>query len=272
MSNPYTIGADPELFLKRGNNFISAEDKYGPIIPGTKKKPFEVKGGAIQVDGVATEFNIDPAKNFEEFYRNIRLVVSDLRTRVQKHDNQIGLKPIPTAVFDKEYFFSLPKHTLELGCEPDYNAYKDAAPNPRPQTTEPFRTGSGHIHIGWTNGVDPKSLGHLKDCCLVTQTLDKYLLFASKDWDTDEKRRTLYGAAGSFRPKSFGVEYRPLSNAWLNSPRTIQAVYYITLGVMRGLETGTFDINYSPTERLVGENHTQKVLNKLHRYIPEVFK
>ena len=52
-----TVGADPELFVKKGRSFQSA---YG-MIPGTKQKPKKVIKGAVQVDGMALEFNIDRA-------------------------------------------------------------------------------------------------------------------------------------------------------------------------------------------------------------------
>jgi hypothetical protein len=51
-------------------------------------------------------------------------------------------------------------------------------------------------------------------------------------------RRELYGKAGAFRPKPYGVEYRVLSNRWLNSEALIRWVYNQSqLGMARrGLE------------------------------------
>ncbi len=40
----------------------------GLVIPDTaKEKPFPVTNGAVQVDGMALEYNIDPASTVEEF-------------------------------------------------------------------------------------------------------------------------------------------------------------------------------------------------------------
>jgi hypothetical protein len=65
------IGADPELFVfTRSGKPVSAHD----LIPGTKYEPHEVGNGAVQVDGVAAEFNIDPAANEDEFFFNIAFV------------------------------------------------------------------------------------------------------------------------------------------------------------------------------------------------------
>jgi hypothetical protein len=236
----FKIGCDPELFLMKDGKFVSVEDNRGPLIPGTKKKPFAVKGGAIQVDGVAAEFNIDAADNFEQFFGNIKSVVGELRNRIRKIDASYQLTATPTATFDRRYFDNLPKHTLELGCEPDYNAHTDGKPNPRPQTSEPFRTGSGHIHIGWCDKAEPFSQGHMLDCILVAKALDETLYKASTGWDNDKKRQQLYGQPGSFRPKSYGMEYRPLSNVWVKSPKTIKYVYDIAIGVMKEIDSGTY--------------------------------
>lgn len=269
----FKLGADPELFLqdRRTGEFVSAETRDGPLIPGTKAKPYEVKNGAIQVDGVAAEFNIDPSNTFEEFFGNISSVVGQMKGMIDKKREGLKLVPSPTATFNDAYFRSLPAHTLELGCEPDFNAYKNGEPNPRPQTNEAFRTGSGHIHMSWYspgNFVDPNYKGHIEDCCIVAQQLDKYLLGASKYWDDDVKRRTLYGAPGSFRPKKYGMEYRPLSNAWLRSAETAHAVYYITLGVLRGMEQAKIDL-----ERLyVPDDATKGIPYEVLGYVPEYFE
>lgn len=278
----FKVGADPELFLRKYNEryknwyYVSAETRRGPLIPGTKKRPFPVKNGAIQVDGVAAEFNIDPAETAKEFLENTHSVVRQLKDYVHKKEPEVHLVPTPTATFRQAYFDRLPEHVKELGCDPDFDAYKDGKPNPRPKTDKPFRTGSGHLHLGWyspANFVDPHYEGHIKDGCMVTKQMDKYGLFASKDWDTDETRRELYGAPGAFRPKPFGVEYRSLSNAWLKSPETVQTVFLIALGILRGLDKG--ELHLGEDEKLVpveGMTNSQVALRRLSRFLPEYFK
>lgn len=216
----FKIGADPEVFMKRPKKryFTSA---YGAV-PGTKDEPHRVENGAVQVDGMALEFNIDPANNEQEFVDNLQSVMGQLQAMVPEYE----LHAKPTARFTKAHIAKQPHEALELGCEPDYNAWEDGDVNPRPDADGVnFRTGAGHIHIGWTEGVDTADPTHLEACIWVTKQLDYYLGLASLKFDKDKDRRKLYGKAGAFRPKPYGVEYRVLSNAWLKSPELMAWVY-----------------------------------------------
>ena len=54
-----TFGCDPELFVVNGND----EFVYPEWIPGNKEEPHPVEHGAVQIDGMAAEFNIDPCRS-----------------------------------------------------------------------------------------------------------------------------------------------------------------------------------------------------------------
>lgn len=203
----FTIGADPEFFVSRNGKPVSA---YG-LIPGDKKNPMKVRKGAVQVDGMALEFNINPAATEKDFLDNLDVVMTTILDMVPGYD----MYDSPVAEFGFEYIQAQPEEAKILGCEPDYNAYTGRA-NPRPDANTPFRTASGHIHIGWTKDVDPHDPGHFEACCTLVKMLDVKLGIPSLIWDKDKKRRLLYGQAGCFRPKPYGLEYRTLSNAWLN--------------------------------------------------------
>ena len=58
MSHNILIGCDPEVFVKQNGVFRSAHG----LIRGDKKNPQKIRSGAVQVDGMALEFNIDPAR------------------------------------------------------------------------------------------------------------------------------------------------------------------------------------------------------------------
>jgi len=53
------VGCDPELFVKKDGVLVSAHG----LVQGSKEHPFRVSKGAVQVDGMALEFNIDPAED-----------------------------------------------------------------------------------------------------------------------------------------------------------------------------------------------------------------
>lgn len=245
------IGADPEIFLfdEGARQFISAHD----LIPGTKQNPHKIKNGAIQVDGVALEFNITPAHDPNEFIARIFQVTNYLKGEVYKKNKNLSFSYTPTATFEEKYFEMLPETAKLLGCEPDYNAYTGVV-NPRPKIDMPFRTASGHIHLGWLNDPDEMLDNvmdpvHLQICTEIVQQLDIALFLPSLLFDFDRTRQILYGAPGSFRPKPYGVEYRVLSNKWVSSPKTMRWVFENTQRAFKDYEEGAIYNEYiSPTD------------------------
>lgn len=227
-----TIGCDPEVFVKNSTGKIISA--YG-LIPGTKASPHAVIDGAVQVDGMALEFNTAPATNTWDFANKTTHVLKQLKKMIPA---SYGLVVQPVAHFDKEYIEAQPLEARELGCDPDFNAYTGGAPNPKPDGNRPFRTASGHIHIGWTKDVDVTHPDHLEACMMVTKQMDFLLGNLEGLWCPPNERKELYGAKGTFRPKSYGVEYRVLSNAWLKSPKLIRLVADVTLFATQSLLSG----------------------------------
>lgn len=200
------IGADPEFFVKQGDKFVSAHG----LVEGTKERPLPVEGGAVQVDGMALEFNINPAATFKEFDRNINTVIGEMHALVPNYDFVFE----PVATFSGAYMRKVPEEAKKLGCTPDYNAWTGKVNEP-PDGEVNFRTASGHIHLGWGNDFDVTDPEHIEACEMMVKQLDCVLGVSSVIWDTDTKRRSLYGNAGAYRPKSYGVEYRVMSNKWV---------------------------------------------------------
>lgn len=206
----FTIGADPELFLKnKDNKLISVVG----LIGGTKHEPLPIGNGcAIQEDNVAAEFCIPACDNASQFVNSINYSLSNIRERAEK----LGLTPAiltASASFDADQLMSMAAKTF--GCDPDYNAYTGKA-NPRPKASDKsLRSAGGHVHVGTTNKPED-----------MIKCLDLLLGVPSVLLDEDERRRQLYGKAGSFRYKPYGVEYRTLSNYWIWSDKTIEWVYH----------------------------------------------
>lgn len=224
-----SIGADPELFVKSGGSIVSG---YG-LIPGDKADPHKVELGAVQVDGMALEFNIDPAKNVESFYNNVLSVMSTLRKMIPEGHE---LEVVPTAHFDKDYIEAQPEAAKVLGCDPDMNAYTGGF-NDSPDGRVTFRTAGGHIHIGWGEDVW-KSNTHFEECQQIIKHMDYFVGLPSLLFDDDVDRRSLYGKAGAFRVKDYGVEYRTLSNKWISSPELIKFVFNQTILAVRSCFAG----------------------------------
>jgi hypothetical protein len=207
------IGADPEFFIRRGIHYIS-----GHLIPlGTKQRPTKTENGAVQNDGLAVECNVNPADTREGFIANVQAAMADLTFYVKQSDPLYELVAKPSVFFGNKFISKLPRMAKELGCSPDFDAW-EMAENPRPNGFLPFRTGSGHVHIGWTDTkINPRDPEHMMKCFGLARELDYTLGLMSLGWDTDSRRRLLYGRAGAFRPKPYGMEYRTLSNTWLNN-------------------------------------------------------
>jgi hypothetical protein len=204
------IGADPEIFLKKGRSFVSAHT----LIPGDKRKPHKVKRGAVQVDGTAAEFNIDPAMSAAEFVTNLDTVLKQMRAMIP---DEYEFAFEPTARFPKKYFENLPEECKVLGCDPDYSVAGEVNPTPKP--VDLLRHGGGHIHVGWTRDQDVKgNPDHFWDCIQVAKNFQHVFGDVQTLWDSDTFRSEVYGN-GSFRPKPYGCEIRSFSNAWVKYPK-----------------------------------------------------
>lgn len=219
----FTIGADPELFVKKAGAIVSA---FG-LVGGTKDKPIPVRNGAVQVDGMALEFNIDPAHTEDEF----QLYLADVQAQLAEMVGDYEFTKDVSVMFESDYIKSQPIEAVILGCSVDYNGYSLSA-NPSPDASGNLRTVGGHIHIGGMDTDDPFDTNHFYSVARLIRILDEELGVYSILWDKDDKRRSMYGQAGAFRPKKYGVEYRTLSNSWIFNQKLVSFVYQ---GVERAL-------------------------------------
>lgn len=255
----FTFGCDPEVFIANTKTgaFVPAEG----FVPGDKKNPHPLPNGMVQVDGFAAEFGIRPALTEDEFVGRIRDVLADVRRRIQRK-GEYDVVVRTTAHFDKKTFDAASPASKELGCDPDYNAYT-GKPNPRPNAEGVlYRTGGGHVHIGWpTKCTDPLHAEHFEACRILTKQLDLYLGVPSLFWDGDVERRNLYGKAGALRAKPYGMEYRTLSNAWLKHDLLIRFVFQNTNTAIRRLLDGHLDFYDQPVEDTI--NNSRKYMAKI---------
>lgn len=261
------LGSDPEIFVRRAGTKECIDPSIIPDMQESRKKTLSFAYGQLALDGLALEMHPMPTLYFNSAY-----YIADLRRTVSSFLNKNGYEAVvePVVFFNKEYYDNeVASASKILGCNPDFNAYRGLnEPNPRPHVFEDsrgvMRTGGGHIHIGWRSKsieslYDLTDEHYLEDCVALVRNLDAFFGEEEKTWDKNEERRRMYGALGSFRPKQYGLEYRPLSNAWLKLSiaeldRLFNNVAYITAMTMEGydlrdmprLSSGLVDVTRMP--------------------------
>ena len=219
----YTKGADPELFLRNPTTgqFISSIG----LIGGSKDFPMSIgEGCAVQEDNVAVEFTIPPCESAQAFVDSINYNLKYLTERASEMGLELCIQP--SAVFGPDQLDN--PAAQEFGCEPDFNAWKDGAINPKPKAPNPnLRSAGGHIHVATD-----------LDILEVVKAMDLFVGVQMLEFDHDEDRRLLYGKAGAFRKKSYGVEYRTASNAWIQSDERIRWVWEQTERALEFVKAG----------------------------------
>jgi len=222
--NKFTIGCDPEIFL------VDENHKFKSVIGllgGDKWIPrmLTKDGHACLEDNVAVEFNIPPCSSFEDFKREVQatmqMVKEILPSNLQYNTSSAVSFPVDELNCEKAWVF---------GCDPDYNAWT-MEENPKPHAEDKnLRSAGGHIHVGSALAIaDPVN---------VIRAMDLFLGVPSTQLDAGTLRRKLYGKAGAFRPKQYGVEYRTLSNFWIFSDKLIEWAYTGTAKALEFVHSG----------------------------------
>lgn len=207
----FKLGADPEVFLydTSKNEIVSVEGMIKTEDgKGTKNFPLIVEGGfSLQEDNVLAEFNIPPAKTQSEWVSHLNFALDALNVVIP---DDIVYKIQASAELKDKYLQT--EQAMTIGCESDYNAWT-LDENER-EFTSNLRVAGGHIHVGFE---DKKLIFDEEFIINRIKAMDLFLGVPSLFLDEDSKRREVYGNAGSFRYKSYGFEYRTLSNFWLRS-------------------------------------------------------
>lgn len=194
----FTLGSDPEVLLTNRNRFVSAIG----IFEGTKDNPKDYGIGQIHHDNVMAEFNTIPAHSAKQFVDNVSRIFSKVHEIA--HEHRLGISEETVGEYSEQCL----SHPLAqvAGCEPDWNVYTRAY-NQQPMLYETtIRCAGGHVHIG--ADLSPQDIQKL------VKVLDLLVTIPMLKHEKPD-RRELYGKAGSYRIKPYGVEYRTPSNFWI---------------------------------------------------------
>lgn len=202
--NNILLGSDPEFFLfsQKENKFISAIGTNN----GTKDNPEPItdQGHFIQVDGSSIEFNIPPVNNSDNWIKELSFVTGYIKDTIATPKGLI-ISNAATAMFTDDQL-DCPE-AWEIGCCPDITCWTMEVNHPQGYYSN-LRASGGHISVGYDKSNEKTSLELIR-------AMDLYLGVPSILLDKDTLRRELYGKAGAFRFKEWGLEYRTLSNFWL---------------------------------------------------------
>lgn len=214
----FTVGADPELFIinEKTGNVVSSIG----LIPGEKGKPWVSddmpKGFGIEIDNILAEFNIPPVTSKEGFINALNYMKNYLNAFVKKINPDYGIKCSAYEIVNEDQLQS--EEARLFGCSPDYNCYTESE-NPKPNgALTNGRSAGFHVHLGYDNP-------NVETSVTLIRYLDLYVGLPSVLYDTDVRRRTLYGKAGAFRLTEYGCEYRVLSSAMYANEKLMRIVW-----------------------------------------------
>lgn len=209
------LGCDPEAFLVDIHGALkSSVGKIG----GSKHHPMPLMalgdGYAVQEDNVAIEFNIPPAEGRAQFIASIHNTLDYLSKNIGE---SLGYQIVNLSAASFPELELQSAAAQEFGCEPDYNAWTKLR-NPKPKAADwKLRSCGGHVHIGYDKSqATPET---------VVKNFDFFCGVPSVLMDKGELRKELYGKAGAYREKSYGVEARMLSNFWIFDDKLIGWVW-----------------------------------------------
>jgi len=262
----FNLGSDPELFLR--DQETKELRSAIPIIPEGKDagRALDSTGqNCVLHDNVLIEFNTKPATSKAEFVQTHGNVMRTIQTLVASSGLELHLQASANFPLSE---LTLPEARI-FGCDPDFTYYPTPSMQimPAEAADKPFRSAGGHLHIGVHENnpeltemlTDPSGMGKIR----VVKALDIFVgivsVFLEKD-PTAAERRTLYGKAGSHRPKTYGVEYRACSPWWLATPEHTSLVYDLTNAAL------SVSLEEEDLEDLIddigGESEIQDIINE----------
>lgn len=213
-----TLGSDSEFNLAKYGRPVSA-------LRVLDDKVTEVHTGRFFADNMNVEIAINPVESLAQWHS----YTEDLLARVGDLGYDLEFNPVV------EYDAADLDHPLALisGCNPDFTGYRPGVSNKAPDfaTMEgATRSCGAHVHTGDPT-IDPDNQA---------MWMDLHLTLPLLQFEQVSNRRTMYGGPGCLRYKDYGMEYRTLSNVWLNDYALREFVYEASFKAMESARTMDF--------------------------------
>jgi hypothetical protein len=209
------LGSDPEFGAVDINSLIPKS--VVNILGGTKSDPLDLgRGCGRQEDNVGAELTIPPCETVEEFVDYITYG----RKQIDNILSEANLKTVTESSLQYPFSELMSPQAREFGCEPSFCVYtRQHSPRPSPCDVGNTRSFGFHLHASWRGPDNIQTIEEL------IRTMDVYLGLPSLLIDKDTERRRIYGNAGDFRIKVYGLEYRTLGGKLLKDEETIKFVF-----------------------------------------------
>jgi len=219
-----TLGCDPEFFITGTNDKVLAADKF---------LPHKSSGFPIYFDGIQAEINPSPSTCRDSLRHNIWYCLCGVRNKISETGNDARMTVKASAPIEQEVIDKAHEDAKVFGCAPSRDCYKNGTAGSVTIDASKHlkRYCGGHIHLG-RGGRFPVFWFHNNQIELV-RLLDILVGNTCVLIDHGEEgriRREHYGRAGEYRLPKHGLEYRVLSNFWLQHP----IFMYLVMGLARG--------------------------------------
>lgn len=227
-----TIGSDPEVFIVDKTNEVVPAFRIAPPQPKDAKK-LPSRSYDPYNDGFGLEFQTEAATCINYLTDDIHCGLWRAHKLALRENGYINLSDAMTISDISQYSAA----DVRLGCTPSLNAWGEPPAVPQDPYAMDFRTIGMHVHLGFLSGKKPAA-AVVKNLDLLMGPLLTSLLAGLED----PRRRTVYGRAGEYRAKSYGLEWRTPSAANMHHPVLTHFLFsYSRLAAM--MTTESFDMS-----------------------------
>lgn len=234
------FGCDPEFFFSKNGKIIGAEKvlpadgliygKTSPQLGSIQKEGTngtvvgDSEAGKIIIDGVQAELNPRPNTCRANLGNEISLCFRQIYKDITRSElgKAFDIDFSQTISVSEEELATLSEKSKKFGCAPSKNTYLSEEESRIKVNPAVYRNRSagGHLHIGVLDAESSLSNLAIRNPEKLVPILDIILGNTSVLIDRSEgnkERRKIYGRAGEYRTPPHGLEYRTLSNFWLQN-------------------------------------------------------